>query len=468
MLRKILGAFKTSPTAAMEIEAAILPVRNRFEKIFQNYAFRAIQLDRDHPIKQRTPESFPNSGNNIDIELDWDKYLDWNQTDQSRKKKHPSQLYRVLNSVSTSILSLNIEESGFKTQAPWLINPIDLDPITKDDSNKDKIGLAQEHSQLLQDIQLKPSIIGYTDGSKIDNLDAGASLYLIDRTKSPEVRKEHSWYLGASIEVYDAELLAISKAIKHSLDIVKQKDIAKNIYIYIFTDSQAAIDRIKKHLDIGPGYSIVRECIQLANRIAKLGARIAIRWIPGHANILGNEIADQLAKRAARTPQLNPYIKVSLTNIRRKLNKSLIDNWQKDWEENTAKGKHYSQFKPYIKRKAIKPTTNRRTWTAYIQLKLGHGYFRSYLSRIRQDSDRCIGQCQGIQSPIHLYLSCQHYKEEQKALISKLKDLFPRQPITLAEIYTEKSRQVVYDYLKKTRIATREWLLELEAAEATD
>jgi hypothetical protein len=32
MLRKILGAFKTSPIAAMEVEASILPVEIRFEK----------------------------------------------------------------------------------------------------------------------------------------------------------------------------------------------------------------------------------------------------------------------------------------------------------------------------------------------------------------------------------------------------------------------------------------------------
>jgi sulfur relay (sulfurtransferase) DsrF/TusC family protein len=34
--------------------------------------------------------------------------------------------------------------------------------------------------------------------------------------------------------------------------------------------------------------------------------------------------------------------------------------------------------------------------------------------------------------------------------------------ITLTEIYNEKSRQIVYNYLKKTRIATRDWLLGLE------
>jgi hypothetical protein len=34
--------------------------------------------------------------------------------------------------------------------------------------------------------------------------------------------------------------------------------------------------------------------------------------------------------------------------------------------------------------------------------------------------------------------------------------------ISLKEIYAEKSREIVYNYLKKTRIATREWLLGLE------
>ena len=52
MLRKALGAFRTSPIAAMEIEAAILPVKIRFDKICKNYAFRAIQLDQKYLIKK--------------------------------------------------------------------------------------------------------------------------------------------------------------------------------------------------------------------------------------------------------------------------------------------------------------------------------------------------------------------------------------------------------------------------------
>jgi hypothetical protein len=77
MLKKVLKAFKTSPITAMEIKAFILPMRIRFEKICQNYAYRTLLLGQNHPIRKRVSESFPFSINK-EIEINWDKYLDWN------------------------------------------------------------------------------------------------------------------------------------------------------------------------------------------------------------------------------------------------------------------------------------------------------------------------------------------------------------------------------------------------------
>jgi hypothetical protein len=88
MLRKVLGAFKILPIAAIEVEASILPVEIRFEKIYQNYAYRALLLGQNHPIRKRILESFPSSINK-EIEINWNKYLDWNQTDQLNSKKYP-------------------------------------------------------------------------------------------------------------------------------------------------------------------------------------------------------------------------------------------------------------------------------------------------------------------------------------------------------------------------------------------
>jgi ribonuclease HI len=326
-----------------------------------------------------------------------------------------------------------------------------------------------KHAEEIKDISLQNYIIGYSDGSKLDNQDTGAGVYLINGTTFPEIETEHSWYLGKNAEVYDAELFAILKTLQLGLKMVENNDIDKPIHVYIFSDSSAAIERLQKHHDLGPGHSIARESIRIAQILKQKGANTTLKWIPGHSDIQGNERADTLAKRGAKNQQSDSHTKVSLTNIRRKLNQSIIEGWKRDWLQQKNKGRHYQQFEPKISRKAIKSITDRRTWTAYIQLKLGHGYFRSYLHRLPQyDTNRCIGTCQGIQSPVHLFLSCHHYKREQRELKDKLKDLSPGREPTLVEVYAEKSRQAVYEYLKKTRIATREWLLGMEEGEGEE
>jgi ribonuclease HI len=40
-------------------------------------------------------------------------------------------------------------------------------------------------------------------------------------------------------------------------------------------------------------------------RIQKNGIKIKIHWTPGHANVNGNEIADRLAKEAAKEAEQN-------------------------------------------------------------------------------------------------------------------------------------------------------------------
>ena len=72
-LRKILGAFKTSPIMVMELEAAIPPPKVRFNKICMNYSLRIMQLFKNHLIKTRVSTNFPPYNN--ENELDWNKYF---------------------------------------------------------------------------------------------------------------------------------------------------------------------------------------------------------------------------------------------------------------------------------------------------------------------------------------------------------------------------------------------------------
>lgn len=48
--KRILGVFKTAPTLASEVEAALPPTQIRLRRIIQNYALRSLYLQRDHPL----------------------------------------------------------------------------------------------------------------------------------------------------------------------------------------------------------------------------------------------------------------------------------------------------------------------------------------------------------------------------------------------------------------------------------
>ncbi len=75
-MRTILGVFKTSFTKVMEIEAAILLSRVRFEKTCYNYVVRIMQMNLMHLIIERVPEDFPLFIGKA--EFDSVKFLKWN------------------------------------------------------------------------------------------------------------------------------------------------------------------------------------------------------------------------------------------------------------------------------------------------------------------------------------------------------------------------------------------------------
>jgi hypothetical protein len=48
----VLGAFRGSPSQAIEIEASIPPLRIRFKKLYNSYALRILKFKENHAIKK--------------------------------------------------------------------------------------------------------------------------------------------------------------------------------------------------------------------------------------------------------------------------------------------------------------------------------------------------------------------------------------------------------------------------------
>ena len=97
-------------------------------------------------------------------------------------------------------------------------------------------------------------------------------------------------------------------------------------------------------------------------------------------------------------------------------------------------------------------------WSSYIQLKIGHGHFKSYLKRLsdyQYSDDKCDCNNNNIQSSAHLLLSCSNYEAARAKIREKLctNSLFMKALLTKRE-----EIESVFEFLKETKIARRNWL----------
>ncbi|MCO8751554.1 hypothetical protein KLO70_19365, partial [Clostridioides difficile] len=448
-LKKILGVFKTSPVRAMEIEASLPPPQVRFDKICMNYALRIIKLYSNHSIRKRVSSSFPSESTGL--ELDWNLYFDWNEIDLAQnsnslqRKKIPSQLFRICSMIKDNFSSLNIEKINFEKLSPWkksLDNFIDLkiSHLSKEDQTR-------EHLDLLKQMKDKAVFI-YTDGSRCEktgNLGAGIAYsennsdYLFD-----------SWQIGKESEVFDAELFAILRAFK--LIEMKIEHWKRFEHIWVFSDSQAGLKRLQSN-KISSGQSTLELILKSLQNIQKKissSCSIHLHWVSAHMNIYGNEIADKAAKKATELEICFQKI-VSWSFIKRKIRESCLQKWQDIWFLQ-RKSIHYSRFETKPKWKTCSIKCKKKLFATIMQLKLGHGYFKSYLTRFRDDLNDLCSNCQLYENPEHLLLLCTKYTE----LRLRLREKFELEQLNLKLLFNTKAgNKFLIEYLKESNIATR-------------
>jgi len=151
--------------------------------------------------------------------------------------------------------------------------------------------------------------------------------------------------------------------------------------------------------------------------------------------------------------------------VKKQICKEAKVQWLKVWKSSIKKKNQYWKniLNVNLSHKSLKELRkiDKLTFSIFIQLKMKHDYFKSYLHRSSENNlNKCYEICNARQTLKHLLLNCKHYRAEQRKLKKKAQLKNTDTIMTLFIIKIE--RIVTLKYLKNTRIATRKWLLEMK------
>lgn len=247
-------------------------------------------------------------------------------------------------------------------------------------------------------IPIPNSIPIYTDGSKMEH-GVGSGVH------SDFLEIDQSFKLPKNCSIFQAEIFAISEA----LSLIKSKDFRNKSFV-ICIDSQAAINALNSSTITS---KLVSDCLTKLKSLAN-SCHITLCWVPGHSDVMGNEKADELARKGTELSNNSTsqtigipiqYIKATIDN---KIQNILNKKWQ-DTTTCTISKQLWTSIDP--KRTLLLLSFPKGTLRALVGVLTGHCYIGRYCARISGNPNTAAvcRSCNAIDSEesiFHLLCEC--------------------------------------------------------------
>ncbi|XP_076547110.1 uncharacterized protein LOC143305849 [Osmia lignaria lignaria] len=217
-----------------------------------------------------------------------------------------------------------------------------------------------------------------------------------------------TYKLDDDVTIFQAEVFAIWACAKYNFKRAHSgKHICNN---YICSDSIAAL---RAHHRVEVGSKLVRDCA-LTLRQLSLNNRVKLIWVPGHAGILGNERANELARLGATSSQ--PYqehpIGVSTYALKGLAKEWLNQEFTRLWQN--ANGMRHTRALLEGPSQKLGDTLihlDRAPLRMLVGLVTGHWYMKKHLARMGLTVESTCPRCGAEdETPLHALLRCRELR----------------------------------------------------------
>jgi len=223
--------------------------------------------------------------------------------------------------------------------------------------------------------------------------------------------------LGGKAEVYDTELTGLVVGIRTAIS--KAESLPRVHHIHIFADNVSAIKTVS---DPKPcqgqllAYTFYQHMLQWLQKNPVNTLRVA--WCPGHADIPGNERADQLAKEATLLPS---SAEPTITHNTRHARECLKRDWTTLWRNSSPQQGSWATANRIPP--SLHPTPHflaladkRELFGRLLQCRTGHSYSGEYYRRFFPSADPACPCGEPTQTREHVIQSCPTYEKHRTAL----------------------------------------------------
>jgi ribonuclease HI len=235
--------------------------------------------------------------------------------------------------------------------------------------------------------------IVFTDGSKDDDGHVGCGFAIWNKVVREDPIVTKGFKLPNSSTVFQSEIYAIHQGASTAFELIKNQNPAPSVSIV--SDSRAALLAVVNKRNFSKSVFGAYNSLLKIENVTKL----ELYWTKSHANNLGNETADKIAKFSGSDGSLViSNIKTPIVQIKKELKEERNKLWQEDW----CKYLRQKRKIPFITSvDSNRPFTDKKV----NQLLTGHGNLNSYFKRFGMtESDLC--ECGETEDQIHILFNC--------------------------------------------------------------